>query len=164
MAEERKAAARKPAAKRSSGGKSAGGTGRSKGGQQPAAGKRSAGGQRSKTIKPTAAEIRQKNQVRAVVLFACAIFLGCLTLIEGDSLWKWAHSALLGLFGGWAVLWPVLMIYVAVITTMEKPSGGIGGKIWLTALIIVLFCATGFIFGGAKINEGLSFFDYIAAL
>ena len=159
LAEEKKAGAKKPAAKRSSGGKAAGGTGRPK-----AAGQRSAGGQRSKTIKPTAAELRQRNQVRAVILFACAIFLGCLTLIEGDSLWKWAHTALLGIFGGWAVLWPVLMIYVAVITTMEKPSGGIGGKIWLTALIIVLFCATGFIFGGAKISEGLSFFDYIAAL
>ena len=162
MAEEKKAAVKKPAAKRTSGGKPAGSAGRPKGGQQSA--QRSAGGQRSKTIKPTAAEIRQRNQVRAVVLFACAIFLGCLTLIEGDSLWKWAHSALLGIFGGWAVLWPVLMIYVAVITTMEKPSGGIGGKIWLTGLIIVLFCATGFIFGGAKISEGLSFFDYITAL
>lgn len=114
--------------------------------------------------KPTAEEIRQKNQVRAVVLFACAIFFGCLTIIEGDSLWKWAHNALLGLFGGWAMLWPVLMIYVAVITTLDRPVSSISGKVWLTAVVILLFCATGFIFGGARISEGLSFFDYIAAL
>lgn len=132
----------------------------SAGGRKPAA-KHSG---RSKTVKPTAEEIRAKNQMRAVVLFACAIFLGCLTLIEGDSLWKWAHNVILGLFGGWAVLWPVLMIYVAIITTMDRPIGSIGGKVWLTAWIIVLFCTTGFVFGGAKIASGLSFFEYISAL
>ncbi len=114
--------------------------------------------------KPTAEEIRQRNQVRAVVLFACAIFFGCLTIFEGDSLWKWAHNAILGLFGGWAMLWPVLMIYVAVITTLDRPMGSISGKVWLTAVVILLFCATGFIFGGAKISDGLSVFDYITAL
>lgn len=158
MAEERKPAAKKPAAKRPAAKKS-----------QPAAKSRAAGNKhaapaRGRTVKPTAAEIRQKNQIRAVVLFACAIFLGCLALIEGDSLWKWAHNALLGIFGGWAVLWPVLMIYVAVVTTLDKPTGSMSGKIWLTAIIIVLFCATGFIFGGAKISEGLSIFDYLTAL
>ena len=156
MAEEKKPAAKKPAAKRPAGGKAPA--------RNQAGGKRHAAPARGKTIKPTAEEIRARNQVRAVVLFACAIFLGCLALVEGDSLWKWAHNALLGIFGGWAVLWPVLMIYVAVITTLEKPTGSIGGKVWLTAAIIVLFCATGFVFGGAKISEGLSPFDYIAAL
>lgn len=156
MAEQKKPAGKKPAAKRSAGGKA---PARSQG-----AGKRHAAPSKGKTIKPTAEEIRAKNQVRAVVLFACAIFVGCLALIQGDSLWKWAHNALLGIFGGWAVLWPVLMIYVAVITTLEKPTGSITGKVWLTALIIVLFCATGFVFGGAKISEGLSPFEYITAL
>ena len=154
MPAEKKPAAKKPAA-RSTPSKSSGG----KNGARGAAHSRTV-----KTPKPTAAEIRQRNQVRAVVLFACAIFVGCLTLVEGDSLWKWAHNAVLGLFGGWAMLWPVLMIYVAVVTTLDKPTGSMGGRIWLTALVIVLFCATGFVFGGAKINEGLSFFDYITAL
>ncbi len=98
------------------------------------------------------------------MLFACAIFFGCLTIFEGDSLWKWAHNAILGLFGGWSMLWPVLMIYVAVITTLDRPMGSISGKVWLTAVVILLFCATGFIFGGAKIADGLSVFDYITAL
>ena len=152
MAEQKKTGGRKPAAnKRPAGGKGS-------------AGAKHASGNRGKTVKPTAEEIRQKNQVRAVVLFACAIFLACVAVIEGDSLWKWAHNLMLGLFGGWAVLWPVLMIYVAVITTLDKPMGSISGKIWLTVVSIVLFCATGFVFGGAKIAPNLSFFDYIAAL
>lgn len=160
MAEQRKTAgAKRPAAKRAP----AGGKGRAAQGRTAQPAKRGAGGKHGPP-KPTAEEIRQKNQVRAVVLFACAIFLGCLVIIEGDSLWRWAHRAVLGLFGGWAVLWPVLMIYVAVITTLDKPQGPIGGRIWLTALVIVLFCATGFIFGGARMAKDLNFFEYISAL
>ena len=58
---------------------------------------------------------------------------------ERANLWRWVHNAILGLFGSWALLWPVLMIYVAVITAMEKPRGSISGKVWMTALVIVLF-------------------------
>lgn len=112
----------------------------------------------------TAESIRQRNQIRAVVLFACAIFLACLVLIPGDNLWKWAHGAVLGLFGSWALLWPVLMIYVAVVTTLDKPRGSIGGKIWMTALVIVLFCATGYIFGGTLPPQGMKLWDYITSL
>ncbi|WP_322173329.1 FtsK/SpoIIIE family DNA translocase [Acutalibacter caecimuris] len=165
MAEQKKAEAKQPTARRRTGENSSGQKRNPSGAKKNTSGgaKRSTSS-KSRTIKPTAAEIRQRNQVRAVVLFACAIFLGCLALIEGDSLWKWAHNAILGIFGGWAVLWPVLMIYVAVITTLDRPTGSMSGKVWLTAVIIVLFCATGFIFGGAKISDGLSFFDYISAL
>ena len=121
-------------------------------------------GKRTQDTHLTAEAIRQKNQIRAVVLFACAILLGCLVLIPGDNLWRWAHDAILGIFGSWSLLWPVLMIYVTVITAMEKPRGSIGGKVWMTVAVIVLFCATGFIFGSQKIPEGLNFWQYIVHL
>lgn len=124
----------------------------------------SRGGGKPQDAHLTAEAIRQKNQVRAVVLFACAILLGCLVLIPGDNLWRWAHNAVLGIFGSWALLWPVLMIYVAVITAMEKPRGSISGKVWMTVVVIVLFCATGFIFGKRNIPEELNFWEYIAYL
>lgn len=127
--------------------------------------KKPAGGRgKAAPARMNAEAIRQRNQMRAVVMFACAIFLGCLVLIPGDNLWKWAHTAVLGLFGSWAMLWPVLMIYMAVVTTLEKPRGPITGKVWLTVVIIVLFCMTGFIFGGIKLAEGLNFGEYISAL
>ena len=122
------------------------------------------GGKRGQDTHLTAEAIRQKNQIRAVVLFASAILLGCLVLIPGESLWNWAHDAILGLFGSWALLWPVLMIYVAVITAMEKPRGSISGKVWMTVVVIVLFCTTGFVFGGREIPDGLSFWEYIIHL
>ena len=122
------------------------------------------GGKRGQDTHLTAEAIRQKNQIRAVVLFASAILLGCLVLIPGESLWNWAHDAILGLFGSWALLWPVLMIYVAVITAMEKPRGSISGKVWMTVVVIVLFCTTGFVFGGREIPDELSFWEYIVHL
>ena len=122
------------------------------------------GGRGGKNPQATAEAIRQKNQIRAVVLFASAILLGCLVLIPGDNLWHWAHNAILGLFGSWSLLWPVLVIYVAVIIAMEKPRGSISGKIWMTVAVIVLFCATGFIFGKRAIPAGLNFFEYIGFL
>lgn len=101
--------------------------------------KKPAGGRgKAAPARMNAEAIRQRNQMRAVMMFACAIFLGCLVLIPGDNLWKWAHTAVLGLFGSWAMLWPVLMIYMAVVTTLEKPRGPITGKVWLTVVIIVL--------------------------
>lgn len=130
----------------------------------PAKKKPTGGRGKAAPARMNAEAIRQRNQMRAVVMFACAIFLGCLVLIPGDNLWKWAHTAVLGLFGSWAMLWPVLMIYMAVVTTLEKPRGPITGKVWLTVVIIVLFCMTGFIFGGIKLAEGLNFGEYISAL
>ena len=41
------------------------------------------GGKRGQDTHLTAEAIRQKNQIRAVVLFASAILLGCLVLIPG---------------------------------------------------------------------------------
>lgn len=145
--------------------------------KKPAAGKkRASGAPQSKTKTQSASKrpqaspamtaeaIRQRNQIRAVILFACAILLACLVLIEGDNLWNWAHRAVLGIFGNWALLWPVLMIYVAVVTALEKPKGSIGGKVWLTVLVIVLFCTTGFIFTESNVPKGLGFWKYIVFL
>lgn len=143
---------KKPAAKRSSPSSSG----------KKNTGSRSTRGNKSPQV--TAEAIRQKNQIRAVLLFASAILLGCLVIIPGDNLWRWAHDAILGLFGSWALLWPVLVIYVAVIIAMEKPRGSISGKIWMTVAVIVLFCATGFIFGKRAIPDGLNFFEYIGYL
>lgn len=117
---------------------------------------------KSKQLSPEM--IRQKNQVRSVLLFVIAVFFACLILIEGDNLWRWAHNALLGLFGGWAILGPVLMIYVALVTAMDKPRSSLSLKIWLTVIIIIFFCAAGYIFAGKTPVKELEFFEYIAFL
>lgn len=109
-------------------------------------------------------EVRHRNQVKAVLLFASAILLGALVLIPGENLWLWLHNFLMGLFSGWAILWPLLMIYVAVVTALEEPRGRVSNKIWLTALVIVLVCATVYIFSDIQIPKDLNPFQFIGFL
>ena len=91
-------------------------------------------------------EEKQRGQIAAVILFAAAILTGCLVLIEGDNLWRWCHDALLGLFGNCAILWPILLLYISVMLTLEKYTARTAGKMALMVLIIVLFCATVYAF------------------
>jgi len=133
--------------------------------RKPAAAKKNrptAAAAKSKQLSPEM--MRQKNQVRSVLLFVIAVFFACLILIEGDNLWRWAHNALLGLFGGWAILGPVLIIYVALVTAMDRPRSSLSLKIWLTVIIIIFFCAAGYIFGGKTPVKELEFFEYVAFL
>ena len=87
------------------------------------AGRGAGRGKNTAPQRPTAEHVRQKNQVRAVVLFACAILLACLVLIPGDNLWNWAHNAVLGLFGG-----PSLQVgdrHVLLQAAAETPGPGV---------------------------------------
>ena len=93
-----------------------------------------------------ARESKQRSQISAVLLFALAILMFCLILIEGDHVWRWCHSVLLGLFGTWAVLWPILLLYISIITALERQGSHTGGKLALMIVIIVLFCASAYIF------------------
>ena len=93
-------------------------------------------------------QIRAKNQRKSVVMFAAAIFNGCLVLVPGDSVWRWLHNLLVGIFGGWAILGPILMLYIAVVTAMNRQQSSLKMKIWISAVIIALCCACGYIFSG----------------
>ena len=86
--------------------------------------------------------VRQRNQRYAVIQFAAAILIGCFVLIPGVHVWRWCHNVLLGLFGNCAVLWPILLLYISVITALEKQTEHPISKIVLMVCTIVLFCAT----------------------
>ena len=108
--------------------------------------------------------LKQRNQIVAVVLFAVAILLGCLVLIEGDHAWKWLHSVLLGLFGNCAILWPILFLYISITTALEKPRRHNGYKIWLIVSVIILFCSAIFIFRSDEETMQMSYWENLQAL
>jgi DNA segregation ATPase FtsK/SpoIIIE, S-DNA-T family len=89
---------------------------------------------------------KQRSQIHAVILFACSILMFCLVLISGEHIWHWFHNLLLGLFGSWAILWPILLLYISIITALERQGTHTGGKLILMIIIIALFCASGYIF------------------
>jgi S-DNA-T family DNA segregation ATPase FtsK/SpoIIIE len=90
--------------------------------------------------------VRQKNQRNAIIQFAVAILMGCLVLITGDHVWRWCHNLLLGLFGNCAILWPILLLYISIITSLEKRTERTTSRIILMSCTIILFCATVYTF------------------
>ena len=90
------------------------------------------------------------------IAFCLVHFMACLVLIEGDHVWLWLHNLLMGLFGTCAILWPVLLLYISIVTAFERRSGKMRVKIGIMVGIIILVCAAFYIFGESA-QEGMSF-------
>lgn len=108
--------------------------------------------------------IKQRNQIAAVVLFAAAILTGCFVLITGDHVWHWCHNVLLGLFGNSAILWPILLLYISIITALEKQTNHPAAKMTLMIAIIILFCAAVYTFSISSTVSLASFPQKLEAL
>ena len=104
-----------------------------------------------------------RTQVRAVILFAVSILLFCLVLIPGESLWRWLHELMPGLFGIWSILWPVLLMYIAIITAMEKRTGKLRIQIISMSCVILLCCACGFVFENSELPTADHFFALLGS-
>ena len=146
-----------------SGGTKTGSQSRAKAGSKKASAKSAKGLTKAQEQK-LAEQKRQRNQIRAVLLFACAILLGCMVVIPGESVWNWLHNFLLGMFGTWAILWPILLIYVAVMTSMEKPTGHLRTKILLSVAVIILACSASYIFSDIQLVEDPGYFPVLGQL
>ena len=132
----------------------------------------SRGGKTSSSRSATAAkatprsveEIKQRNQVKAVLLFAAAVLVLFLVIVRGENVWQWFHDLLMGLFGGWAIMWPLLMAYIAIVTALERPRGKLSTKIWMTAIVIVLICTAVYVFSNITYAETMNLFDKLKYL
>ncbi len=84
--------------------------------------------------------MRSKRQASAIILFTVGILLAAIALISGDNVWNWCHNFLFGLFGATVWVIPVALIYIAVMTTLDKPIGEIRHKLWQTGVLELLIC------------------------
>ena len=90
--------------------------------------------------------IKQRNQIMAVVIFAAAVLMACVVLIPGENIWNWLHVQIMGLFGVCAIMWPVLLLYISIVTAFERYSNKMSAKIALMVVIILLLCGAVYIF------------------
>ncbi|MGN0479258.1 MAG: DNA translocase FtsK [Hominenteromicrobium sp.] len=119
---------------------------------------------KAKRAEPTVEQIRQRNQMEAVLWFAGAILVACFVLIPGVNVWLWIHNVLRGLFGNWAILLALLMVYVALSKAFERQGLFRGARMVLVCVILVCWCAAGHVFGGTTPPAGLNVFQTIAYL
>lgn len=105
---------------------------------------------------------RAHIQMRAVLLFLIAVFLVFLILIPGASVWNFLHRSILGFFGYCAILWPALLVYVAVLLSLEKNISSVSSKLWQISIFICLITAAVYIFKAR--DEAVPFWDTLVKL
>lgn len=112
----------------------------------------------------TPEQLRQRDQRVAVILFACALLTGFLVFLEGESAWRFLHNLILGLFGACAILWPIFLLYIAVVTTLERKGSRLRTKMWLAVAIIFMFCSAIYIFRSDSMPERVSYWEMLGLL
>lgn len=78
------------------------------------------------------------NQLAAILLFAGALLVFFLSVIEGEALWMGLHKFLRGLFGISVFVLPVVMIYVAVLLSINKTGEKVKSKIINGSLFMLM--------------------------
>lgn len=92
------------------------------------------------------------NQFWSVILFACGILIFLFTVISGSSGWLFIHNLLRGLFGIAVFLVPVILIYTALLISMEKSQQTVAGRaLWGIGLTLLSSSVVQIMFvGGAE--------------
>ena len=119
---------------------------------------------KKKSKKKTKAQINAQNQIMAVILFTIGILFACLAIVKGSDGWLVVHNALLGLFGWSAFFIGPVLIYISVMSSMDKISNNsLSFRSFLTLILLGLIAAAFQIFLSGK-PDAETFTAYIKAL
>ncbi len=108
--------------------------------------------------------LKINNQVLAIIVFAFAIFFLFLVLIKGENVWLALHDFILGLLGGLAGTWSVLLFLVSSMLVRPQPKQKGSLKIILSAVIIFLACTFVYLCEDKAVFSGLNYFQVLAEL
>ncbi len=95
----------------------------------------------AKAAKEAEAALRRKHQFSAVLLFAAGVFLLVLSLFDGPAAWGFLRNTLRGLLGPISYAAGPILIYSAVMTSLERTLSGTGLKLF--SILFVLFLLSG---------------------
>ncbi len=91
-----------------------------------------------------------KRQKTAIVLMAAAVFLLCVALIKGESVWLTLHNAMFGIFGSCVYIIPAVLIYMAIVYAKDKPLGSIAANLTGTGVFVALLSGAIHIFANTS--------------
>lgn len=100
-----------------------------------------------------------RRQFSAIVLFCVSLLLICLVFIKGGGLWGAGRNLMFGLFGFTSYIWPIILIYIAVMATLNKTDSKVGYKVIEAALLTVLISSAIHIF---KFSGVVDYFSNVA--
>ena len=91
----------------------------------------------------TKAEQQEKSsrQLWAVLLFVLGLLLLALTIVDGPAVWGGIRQIMYGLFGVSTFMLPLSILFLAIMTTLDRPLGSIKHKVWQSGVLVALVCA-----------------------
>ena len=114
--------------------------------------------------------IKKRNQTAALIIFAVSLVFFSIVLIPADqgTIWHGIRGFVFGLLGYAAFMLPCVLIYTAIMMTMEKLKQSIGikitegvGLVLLISALMFVICHDGEIaFGKDVAAEYLKYFDH----
>ena len=99
----------------------------------------------------TPEQITARRQKAAIALMAVAVFLFCVAIIEGESLWLALHNGMFGLFGTCTYVWPIMLVYISVMFAMDRSLGSITSNLIGAGAFVLLICSA-----KCCLNSGIS--------
>lgn len=109
------------------------------------------------------AQSRRRRHLASVILFALGLFLLLASIIPGSEGWRVIFDFTHGVFGYSAFLIGPVLLYIAVLVSLNKPEKRVGFTAFKLSLLILLVCAAVQIFAVGK-NEGENFGELISNL
>lgn len=118
----------------------------------------------SKNVKNKKQQVRNngsKNnrQLTSLILFATAVLLFCLAVIPAEGLWGILRTLMFGLFGFCSYIFPIFMLAVSLLLTLNKNDKNINSKLRGLIFAITVICCIVHIF---SYEEGSTYFESLS--
>ena len=108
----------------------------------------------AKATKEAEAALRRKHQFSAVLFFAAGIFLLVLSLFNGPAAWGFLRNLLRGLLGPISYVAGPILIYSAVMTSLERTVSGTGIRLFSILFALLLLSGAAQLFYGIPEVKG----------
>lgn len=86
------------------------------------------------------------RQRRSLIMFVTAVLLFVMIIIPGEMVWLWLHNFIRGMCGVLALFWPILLLFLAVVTMLEKEIPKLWKRVGVACGLIVALNACFHIF------------------
>lgn len=81
------------------------------------------------------------QQIKSVVWFALSVFFLCVVFIKGQNVWTSIHNFIFGIFGVTTYFFPFLMMFIAVMCTLNRYTRTVNVKVIETTSLVLLIAA-----------------------
>ncbi len=100
--------------------------------------------------------LESNRQMVAWILFAVSALLLAAVLIKGEAVWLGLHNGIFGLFGICSYVWPLILIYVAIMISTNNTDRTVKGNIIGASVFVLLLSGLVHILSGNTDNGSLS--------